>query len=64
MTTKENKRWYYGTRLGRWYHVYPSSMPEYKKDEGLSDAEFKKLGRKRAKEKVLSPSFFITKVLE
>lgn len=52
---KETKQWYYGTRLGKWYLAYPSEVPAYKRREGITRSEMKRIGRAKAKEKVLAP---------
>ncbi len=54
---KEEKVWYFGTRKNKWYLTRPSKVPEYKRKEFVTQAEMKKIGRARAKAKVLSPSF-------
>lgn len=56
----ERKRWYYGTRLNKWYFEYPSVMPEYKRNEGLSDSDFKRLGESKARGIILAPSILIS----
>lgn len=56
---KEQKRWYYGTRKGEWFLSYPKDVDEYKREEGISQSDMKKLGKEKAKEIVLSPTFYI-----
>lgn len=53
---KEARRWYYGTRGGEWYLAYPSDVPEYKRREGISQSEMRRIGRARAKKRVLAPT--------
>lgn len=54
---REKKVWYFGTRLGRWYLLKPSEVPEYKRYEYVTQSEMKRIGKEKAKGKVLSPSF-------
>ena len=56
MAKREVKKWYYGTRLNKWYLEYPSKVPAYKRNEYVTQAEMKRIGRARAKRKVLAPS--------
>jgi hypothetical protein len=54
--------WYYGTRDNKFYHEYPSNVPLYKRSECLTDRQFKKLGRKKAKKILLAPNFWIDRI--
>ena len=63
LTAKEVKKWYFGTRLGKWYREYPSKVPEYKKDEGFTNTEFKRLGKAEAQKRALAPNFIHSKHL-
>lgn len=58
-TKKEIKMWYYSTRADEFYYEYPNNVLEYKRTECLTDEQFKRLGKKKAKEILLAPSFWI-----
>lgn len=50
----EEKKWVYGTKDKKW-HLVGQEDRDYK--QGISQKEFKKLGKQKAKKKYLSPSF-------
>jgi len=53
---REAKLWYYGTREGKWYLAKPSTVPLYKRGEGITQLRMKIIGRAKAKKIALAPN--------
>jgi len=51
---EKDKKWVYGTKDNKWHLVGPEDR-DYK--QGISQDEFKKIGKEKAKKKYLSPGF-------